>query len=181
MRRAVLGLLAAAALLTGCGNERTPVPDLSEPVRPVGTKPVTLSGIRFTAPANWRVLEAGGDMVGGLQSGTATLAIWRYARTEPLPEDEDELLAAKARLESQVRQRDPAFTFRSVEVTRRGGADAIEVTGEQTIAGTRYGVRSAHVFHDGAEVVVDAYAPPGTFEASDAAVFQPVLESLRLP
>ena len=179
MRRAVAVLVVA--LLSGCGNERTPVPDLAEPAKPVGTKPVTLSGIRFTAPANWTVLGPRGELLGGLQSGTATLVVWRYPRTEPLPESEGDLRAAKARLESQVRQRDPDFTFRAVEVTRRGGADAIEVTGEQTIGGTRHGVRSAHVFHDGTEIVVDAYAPPGTFEASDAAVFQPVLESLRLP
>jgi hypothetical protein len=180
VRRAVAVLLAASALL-GCGNERAPVPDLSEPAEPVGTQPVELSGIRFTAPANWTVLPPRGEMVGGLQSGTATLAVWRYPRTEPLPEGDEALLAAKARLESQVRRRDPGFAFRSVELTRRGDADAIEVTGEQTIAGTRYGVRSAHVFHEGTEVVVDAYAPPGTFEAADASVFQPILESLDLP
>jgi hypothetical protein len=174
-------MLAAAVLVAGCGNDRTPVPDLSRPAKPVGTKPVTLSGVRLTAPANWTVLGPRGEMVGGLQSGTATLVVWRYPRTEPLPAGEDDLLAAKARLEAEVRRRDPTFTFRAVEMTRRGGADAIEVTGEQTIAGTRFGVRSAHVFHEDEEVVVDAYAPPGTFEASDAAVFQPVLESLRLP
>ena len=112
-------MLAAAVLLAGCGNDRTPVPDLSEPARPVGTKPVTLSGIRLTVPANWTVLGPRGEMLGGLQSGTATLAVWRYPRTEVLPADDDELLAAKARLESEIRRRDPGFAFRAVEVTRR--------------------------------------------------------------
>ena len=59
-------------------------------------------------------------------------------------------------------------------------ARAIELTGTQTVAGFTYDVRSAHLFREGAEVVVDAYAPPADFPRVDRTVFEPALRSLKL-
>ena len=179
MRRAVLSVLAAL-LLTGCGNERTTVPDLSRPVNPVGTQRVELAGIRFTAPANWTVLGPQGELLGGLQSGTATMAVWRYPRTEPLPADRDALREVRGLLVERVERRDPTFDLDRARLVRRGGADGIELLGRQTINGRRVGVRSAHLFAGGDEVVIDAYAPHSRFEQLDESVFLPLLDSLKL-
>jgi hypothetical protein len=41
-------------------------------------------------------------------------------------------------------------------------------------------VRSTHIFSHGAEVVVDAYAPPRFFPKVDKTAFKPLLRSLRV-
>jgi hypothetical protein len=41
-------------------------------------------------------------------------------------------------------------------------------------------VRSTHLYAYGAELVVDAYAPPGEFARVDRRVFGPMLRSLRV-
>ena len=180
MRRPLLIVLALLA--TGCGNSRTRPPEVRTPVQPEGSRPVRLAAgeIRFTAPVNWNDITPMGQRVGGIQSRRALVAVWRYERSEPLPETEDQLERVAGLLVDRVKQRDPTFTLSDRTVTRRGGARAIELRGRQTIAGQPREVRSAHVFHDGAEIVLDAYAPPEDFARVDASVFRPLLESLRL-
>lgn len=169
-------------LLTGCGNERTPVPDVGTPVDPVNRRPVVLepAGVSFEAPGNWQDTEARGPLVGGIESGPAIIAVWRYPRAEPLPRTRAELDRVRELLVERVRARDPSFSLAGSRLTRRAGSPAIELTGRQTIDGRRVEVRSAHVFAGGAEIVVDAYAPPADFERLDPTVFRPVLASLRL-
>jgi hypothetical protein len=179
VRRAALAVLATA-LLAGCGNSRTPVPDVRHADPPNGGRPVTLKGVRFTAPANWADLPAEGPRIGGIRSNTATFAVWRYPRTEPLPATTRALEDARDRLVERVRQRDATFELRKARLTRRGGARAVELVGRSTIAGLKFGVRSTHVFKDGAEVVVDAYAPPEDFARVDRTVFVPVLGTLKV-
>jgi hypothetical protein len=179
--RAVL-LLVAAVLLSACGNEPTPPPDTRTPDPPRGTREVTVqgTGIRFTAPFNWPDLQREGLRVGGIQNKRATVAIWRYPRSEPLPATGLAVREAEKRLVQRVRSRDPRFALRTSQVARRGGARAIELVGSQTIGGLPFGVRSAHIFHAGDEIVVDAYAPPEDFDRVDRTVFVPLLDSLRL-
>lgn len=181
MRRAVL-LLSASALLAGCGDARTPVPDVRTPDAPQGTRDVRLkaAGVRFTAPGNWADLPAEGARAGGIQSKTATLAVWRYPRSEPLPASSGALAQARRRLVELIKRRDSTFRLRAGRSLRLDGARAIEVTGNATIAGLPFRVRSTHVFRRGAEVVLDAYAPPAVFDRVDATVFQPLLRTLRL-
>jgi hypothetical protein len=174
--RAALACLAAA-LLAGCGNPRTRPPETVVPEAPLGARQVRLDGIRFTAPVNWPDLPAQGDRLGGIRSRTATLAVWRYPRTEPLPSTRAALEQVRGLLEGQVRRRDPGFRLRSSRLLR----DGIELVGRQTIAGLPFDVRSRHLFRHGAEVVVDAYARPADFARVDATVFEPLLRSLRLP
>jgi hypothetical protein len=180
--RVVLGIALVAVALGGCGNARTAPPDVTTPEAPKGTRVVALkpSGVRFTAPVNWRDLPALGRRAGGIQSRTATVAIWAYRRTEPLPADRAALEEVQGLLLERVRRRDPSFRLDRSTVGRRAGAHAIELVGRQTIAGLPFGVRSAHLFSNGTEYVVDAYAPPQRFEALDATVFQPLLRSLEL-
>ena len=181
MERVAL-VFVCALLLAACGNEPTPAPDTRIPDPPRGTREVTVkgTGIRFTAPFNWPDLEGQGLRVGGIQNKRATLAIWRYPRSEPLPASDGAVGEAQKRLMDRVRRRDPRFEVRSSTVARRGGARAIEVVGRQTIGGLPFGVRSSHIFHAGDEIVVDAYAPPEDFDRVDRTVFEPLLDSLRL-
>lgn len=178
--RVFTAALAAAALLAGCGNERTPAPDVVTPAAPRGSKQVLTDGARFKAPFNWSELGRVGRRTGGIQSNTATMAVWLYRRAEPLPEGRAALEEAKDLLVERVRRRDPSFELRSAEVVRRAGAPGVELVGRQTIGGLPFVVRSVHLFERGAEVVLDAYARPQDFERVDATVFRPALDSLRL-
>jgi hypothetical protein len=183
VRRPALTLTLVAAVLAGCGNARTPVPDVTTPDPPAGTRVVEIpeAGLRFTAPANWRdVSPLGRSAAGGVQSKTATIAVWVYPRTEPLPATRRELQEVQGLLLDRVKQRDPGFVPRSSAIERRGGARAIELVGRESIGGRPFGVRSAHVFAHGRELVVDAYARPEHFDGLDASVFGPLLRSLTL-
>jgi len=181
VRRLVL-IAVAALLVTACGEERTQPPDFERADDPSGTREVVLedAGVSFTAPGNWPELDAAPPLEGGVSSKTAIVAVWRYPRTEPLPADRGELADAQERLEARIQERDPTFALRDSELTEFDDALAIELTGRQTIGGRPYDVRSAHVFRDGAEVVVDAYAPPADFARVDGAVFVPLLASLTV-
>lgn len=179
-----LAVLAAVASLAaaGCGAERTPTPDVLTPKAPRGERTVVLedAGVRFRAPRNWDGLDPAPPLEGGVRSKSAVVAIWRYPRVEPLPAGRGELARAQERLVELVKERDPTFTVRTSAVTEVDEARAIELLGRQTIAGLRYDVRSTHVFTDGVEVVVDAYAPPEFFFEMDTTVFLPLLDSLTL-
>jgi hypothetical protein len=178
----VLAVSLACANAAGCGNERAKVPDTQSPDAPRGERVdrYAKAGIRFTAPGNWPQIAPQGLRVGGIQSKRATLAIWRYARTEPLPKSEAELKRVETLLVERVKQRDPSFTLKESRRRRRGGARAIELVGRQTAAGLPFGVRSSHIYIAGHEIVFDAYAPPEHFDRVDETVFVPVLDSLKL-
>ena len=179
-------LLVLAVLLAcigaGCGNDRTKPPDTQVPDPPAGerTDRYPKAGITFTSPANWPQLQEQGLRVGGIQNKRATLAIWRYPRSEPLPDSEAELKEVERLLIERVKVRDPTFTLERSTRRRRGGARAIELVGRQTAAGRPYGVRSSHVFFEGHEMVFDGFAPPEHFARVDATVFVPLLDSLKL-
>lgn len=178
-----LVVLAAALLaLSGCGRERSRPPDVRTPEPPRGERTIALddAGLSFRAPSNWGELEAVPPLVGGVQSNSAVVAVWRYPRTERLPDDRASLRRAQERLIERVRERDPTFTVHSSELTEIDDARAIELLGRQTIAGLRFDVRSVHVFSEGTELVVDAYAPVDLFERVDGTVFAPLVDSLTL-
>jgi hypothetical protein len=93
-----------------------------------------------------------------------------------LPKGEAELAEARRRLIEHVSDQDPTLELRRRKLRKHG----IELVGTQTIAGVPVGIRSVHVFHNGAEVVVDAYAPPEDFDRVDESVFRPLIRSLRV-
>jgi hypothetical protein len=179
VRRAAV-LIASAAALAGCGNSRTPVPDVTTPDAPQGARDVKLKGVRFKAPVNWTDLQPQGARAGGIQSKTATMAVWRYPRTEPLPTTRKTLDEVRGLLVGRIKQRDASFAVTSERITRLAGARAIVVVGNATIAGLPFRVRSTHLFKHGTETVVDAYARPEDFDRVDSTVFKPVLSTLRL-
>jgi hypothetical protein len=176
-------LLAAAALLAaGCGAERVRPPDASQPftTQPPTPRSFPAAGIHFRAPGDLAFAPAQAPLVTSTSTGTATIAIWRYPRTEPLPRDDAALDAAERALRGAVRTRDPRFDVERTGRVEVDGARAIEVRGTGRVAGRERRMRSTHVYAKGAEIVVDTYAAPGDFAVIDKAIFGPLLDSMKI-
>ncbi len=188
MRRAlqistVLVLLAAP--LAGCGNEPTPVPDLTLVPAPKAFReaPFDAQGVRFRAPTNWRVIPGQSPQVATVAIGSAQVAVWRYPRTEPLPETRAQLNAARDALVAQIESRDPTFKLTSTRLVIKEGLRAVEVVGtgaNLTNQSVQRSMRSLHAYGRGAEVVMDAFAPPKDFARIDEQTFGPMTRSLKL-
>jgi hypothetical protein len=181
MRRSAL-VFAVAAALAGCGNGRARVPDTATPGPPLGTNAAAYpqAGLRFGAPAGWHVEPGRAPLVTTITTGRATIAVWRYPRTEPLPATGAQLEQARAALLAAAKARDASFAEHRTTVTRVDGRPAIVVRGTETLAGQPRTVRSTHVYAFGGEVVVDAFAPARDFARVDRQVFGPLVRSLRL-
>jgi hypothetical protein len=179
--RPALLVLSCAALVGGCGNARTRPPDLSLPSPPGGfaRQDFRAEGFSVVAPRAWRVTFGSAPMVLGAQSGLATLAIWRYRRAESPPRTRAALRRALGALLGAVRARDPSFQVVVAKVERVADRLGLVVLGLETIDGVRREVRSTHLFIRGAEVVIDAFAPPAVFKRTDRLTFLPVVRSLR--
>ena len=182
MVRVTLAALLCAALLAGCGETRSRAPGVTAPQPPTAPKGQFFpsAGVRFRAPENWRVQAGQAPLVATVASGQAIVAVWRYPRTEILPRSKTALRKARARLIQASRKRDPRLRLVGSRLTRVDHAPAIVLVAQEIIAGQVRLVRSTHVFADGAEVVVDAYAPPAAFPGANQAVFGPLVASLRL-
>jgi hypothetical protein len=180
MRRPLL--LIACVLLAGCGNAQQPPPDVSTVAKPSGTTPVSFDaqGIRFAAPGGWHVRSGQAPLVATVQSGPAQIAVWRYPRTEPLPTTKAQLTQARDLLLQAAKARDATFKADRTAITKVGGHPAVQVRGTETVAGQPRSVRSTHVYADGGEVVVDAFAPADVFGQADRDAFRPLVRSLQL-
>jgi hypothetical protein len=181
-RLLTLLLLATAALAAGCGNDRTEPPDPGTVGPPLGFRDAEYpaAGIAFRAPGGWRVADGQAPLVATVITGRAQVAIWRYERTEELPEGEQELEAARDALVGAIADRAEDFEVQSTRIVRKEGLEGVEILGRGTIGGEPRRIRSLHAFAHGAEVVVDASAPPDEFERIDEETFGPLSRSLRL-
>jgi hypothetical protein len=180
MRRPVcLALTAAAvaALAAGCGSDSTST-STTAAATPGGHYPA--QGISFTAPAGWTVDAGEGNLVATAQAGQATVAVWRYPRSQKLPKSQAELKAARDALLAASHKRDVTFEQIKTAPTTVAGKPAVQIRAREHIAGQPRTVRSTHIYADGAEIVVDAYADADSFRQTDAAVFRPLLRSLRV-
>jgi hypothetical protein len=176
-------LAVGVAALSGCGDARTPAPDVTTPATPAGHTVARFgsAGLLLRAvPANWRVQPGQSPLVATISSGDGTLAIWRYQRTQPLPRTHAALRRALAALVAAVRARDPTFRPLRSKTTRVDHQPAIVLLGLATIDGNRRETRSTHVFAYGAEVVLDGYAPAPSFVRSDRFAFLPIIRSIQL-
>ncbi len=184
MRRPLALLLALGALApaTGCGNDPAPVPDTTSPVIPAGTEPVSFrgAGVALEAPVGWQARPGRAPLVTAYTSGQGSVAVLRYPRLEPLPRTRAELDAATDQLVAAAKARDASFREKDRSRTRVDGARAIVLRGTERVAGQVREVRSTHIFSGGAEVVVDAFAPPADFPRVDERVFRPLVRSLEL-
>ncbi len=182
---AAVSLVVLAAPLGGCGNERTPVPDLGVVPAPKAFREAFFDeqGVRFRAPTNWRVVPGEPPHVATVAIGTAQIGVWRYPRTEPLPETRSQLHAARQALVAQIESRDPTFKLTSTRLVVKPGIRAVEVIGigaNLTNRSVQRSMRSLHAYGRGAEVVLDAFAPPKEFARIDEQTFGPVSRSLKL-
>ena len=180
-----LAAVSLAALFAGCGNERTPVPDLAAVPAPPAFRDAFFDeqGIRFRAPTNWRVVPGDAPHVATVAIGSAQIGVWRYPRTEPLPETRAQLNAAREALVAQIERRDPTFKLTSTRLVMKPGIRAVEVVGigaNLTNPAVQRSMRSLHAYGRGAEVVMDAFAPPKEFARIDDQTFGPVTRSLKL-
>lgn len=182
MRRAPIAIAAALAL-AGCGNDRTPPPDIGSVPAPKAFRNATFArdGVFFRVPTNWRISEGSAqNEVATVAAGDAQIAVWRYPRTEPLPQTRSQLEAARVALLAQVRNRDATFRLKSSRLVMKDGLRGVELVASVTNQGERRRVRSLHAYGNGAEVVVDAFAPPKLFRRVDRQTFGPVARSLKL-
>jgi hypothetical protein len=181
VRRAHIAI-AATVVLAGCGNDRTAPPDIGRIPAPAAFRDATFArdGVFFRAPTNWRIIEGAAPQVATVAVGDAQIAVWRYPRTEPLPETRDQLEAARVALVAQVRSRDTTFRLTSSRLVMKDGLRGVELVAAVTNQGRRRRVRSLHAYGEGGEVVVDAFAPPKVFRRVDDQTFGRVIRSLKL-
>jgi hypothetical protein len=112
--------------------------------------------------------------------GQSFIAAYAYRRRVQLPRDARELAGARRRLVAQIRKRNGRFRVVRSRSTRAAGARAVEVVGEQRIAGGTFRTRSLHVFKGQGEYVLDMLAPAGDFAGMDRSLFSPAVRSLVL-
>jgi hypothetical protein len=174
--------LAALALLAGCGSSKKDAPSTNTVSTSGKTVPVSVpeAGVTFKAPSDWRRQKGKAPLVYAVQTGQATLALWRYPRSEQLPTTHAALSDAKLALVRQIRKRDPSFKVTKAKLLHVGSKRAVQVLGTGAIAGNRRTIRSTHIYTEKAEFVVDAYAPPTVFDRVDRQVFAPLLDSLEI-
>jgi hypothetical protein len=179
MRRPALLALTAtalAALAAGCGGSSSD--DAAAPAQATGAFPK--AGVSFTPPPDWSVDAGRGHLVATAQAGQATVAVWRYPRSEALPTTKLQLQAARDALVSASRRRDASFEQIKTAATTVAGQPAVQIRAREHIAGQPRTVRSTHIYANGAEYVVDAYADADSFRQVDAQVFRPLLRSLHV-
>lgn len=174
--------LTLAALVAGCGNERQRAPDATGTQKPAKATRVAYpaGGVSLAAPRNWYRVPGNRPLVAYIVSGRAVVAVWRYPRKEPLPAARGELEQAQANLSDAAHARDRSVRIESTKLVDVNGVKGIQLMATEHITGLLRRVRSTHLFDRKAEIVIDAYAPPGEFARVDGSVFQPLLRSLRL-
>jgi hypothetical protein len=136
--------------------------------------------VRFLAPKGWLVNEGEGTQVYTISTGEATIAIYRYPRTEQTPRTRTQLDQAADLLVGAAKARDSTFTELKRGRLKVDGHPAVQLRGTETIVGRPRMVRSTHVYTRRAEIVVDAFAPAKDFRRVDEQVFRPLLKSLKI-
>jgi hypothetical protein len=179
------GPLAAAALaaaIAGCGNSRTPVPDLSRPAAPAAFVRLDWrkANVSLRVPGNWTVRGEQAPLVAVVSSGPAIIAVWSHPRGAPAPVGAAALGRARRDLVAAAKRSDPRLRLIRASVTTVRALPAIELDAFEQIGGQTRRVRSTHAFTATSELVLDEYAPPAVFHTVDHAVFSPVKRSLRL-
>lgn len=184
MRRALALLIAAAAAapLTGCGNERQEPPAATVPSAAFGFADVAFpeQGIAFQRPRQWRYVPGTAPLLATMSSGLATIALWHYPRSEPLPETPEELDLARDALVAAAKQRDPTFRVILAKGTRAAHHPAVVIIADETISGERRRVRSTHIYGEGGEYVFDAFAPIDQYPRVEDPIFRVVVRSVKL-
>jgi hypothetical protein len=177
---AVLACLAACTL-AACGTERRALPAATvraDAPRKQFRYPAVGLGIELPEVVPTERRKAPGVFRASL--GQSFIAGYAYRRREQLPRNARELQAARRRLVAQIRTRDRGFRLVRARATRVVGAPAVEVVGEQRIAGGTFRTRSLHVYTGQGEYVLDMLAPVADFGGMDRTLFSPAVRSLAV-
>jgi hypothetical protein len=202
VRRVILPVAALAALaaagLVGCGGggsakgktQRTGSSTATAPANADATPPVVgamvpvvypNAGIRFSAPEGWKTQPGEQPLVATVRQGESIVAVWRYPRTgEQLPVTHAALQRAKLALVDAIHRRDTTFALTFAKLLHVGPERAVQVLGAGNVSGARRTIRSTHIYAQGAEFVVDEYAPTVIFARVDQQVFTPLLLSVKI-
>jgi hypothetical protein len=178
----VVGLSCTALLLGGCGDGRVTDPSLTTPAIPTSFLEARYpaDGVELGIPRNWSVTAEKAPMVAVFSSGPAIISLWRYPSTHAALTTTGELQGALKALLSAAQAKDPTLKVERTGISTVDGDGAVIIDGLEQIAGKLRRVRSEHVYVDGAELVLDAYAPVSLFSGVDHYVFSPVRKSLAL-
>ena len=170
-------------LLSGCGNSRTPVPQVGAPASPGGFNSLKLpeAGASLSVPRSWVLVKSHTPVLVLLDtSGGAVIALWRYPLNGPAPRGNQQLKQDLRGLIASARSRDPSLKVLSSSIVEASGRPALTLNTDEHIGHRERRVMSTHVFGPGEELVLEEYAPPQYFFAVDRTVFLPVLHSLTL-
>ena len=180
--RRLLPLLAVAVALGGCGSERTKAPDVVTPGPPLGSNAQAFpaAGLEFAAPAGWVLQPGSSPLVATISTGRATIAVYRYARSEPLPSGKQELDDAAEALAGASLQRDATYRELARGRLKVDGKPGVVLRATETVGDQPRTVRSTHVYAFDGEIVVDAFAPAQDFKRVDEESFRPFVRSLML-
>ena len=183
LRGAVLALLVAAPVIAaGCGSGPTPQPSVARPALDPTSQPTALAGGGvIDLPATWKITTPadGGPLIALATSGQGFIAVWRYARTEPLPVTRADLRNTRRSLRNAVLARDPQFKLYAA-ILRPGPPPAVEIIGTGRLAGAPRAIRSLHVYSAGSETVVDCVAPVSEAAQFASTICDPALQSLQV-
>jgi hypothetical protein len=177
----VIALACAAGALGGCGNGATGG-NFTTPLAPTGflTKGYPADGVSVRVPDNWTVTAEKTPMVAVISSGPAIMSLWRYPSSQGALTTPSQLHGALSALISAAKSQDPTLQVERTGLSSVDGAGAVIIDGLEHVAGKLRRVRSEHVYVNGAELVLDAYAPVSDFTTVDHSVFSPVRKSLTL-
>jgi hypothetical protein len=175
-----LAVLAALAF-AGCGNQVEPVGSLSPtPSEQTQSLEYSRAGLTLKLPADLEATKVGPPGVFRASVGEGFVSAFAYRRKEQLPADDRQLEAARRRLVDAAEERSDSYESVRSATTDIGGARAVELLGDQTIARARLRTRSLHVYKGRAEYVIELAVPPEDFERLDRAVFSVIEESLEV-
>ena len=171
-----------AALVSGCGNKRQPPPVITTTNQPFGFLPqaIPTAGLTFQRPRQWRYVPGQAPLLATMTSGLTTIAVWRYPRTEPLPTTDAELATARDALVAAAKARDPSFQVIKAKGTRAAHHPAVVIIADETVAGQPRRVRSTHIYANGSEVVVDAFAPKDQYEQVESPIIIPLVRTFKI-
>lgn len=180
--RRLLIALALVLAFAGCGTERTEAPNVVTPGPPLGSNASSFpaAGLAFAAPAGWDLQPGVPPLVATITTGRATIAVYRYPRTEPLPRTKAELDDAAEALAGAALQRDATYKELARGRLRVDGKPAVVLRATETVGDQARTVRSTHIYAFDGEVVIDAFAPAEDFKRVDEEAFRPFVRSLEL-
>lgn len=182
MRRALVPIALLLGVLAGCGNSPSKPPITTTATVTTGwaVQSLPADGLRFQRPTAWTYSPGAAPLLTTISSGLATIAVWRYPRSQALPATTAQLNSARDALVAAAKSRDPTFKVIKAKPTRAAHHPAIVIEAYETVAGQPRRVRSAHIYAAGSEYVIDAFAPADQYARVETPIFRALVHSVRI-